>query len=233
MTAEDETRRMYKSRADRMLDGVCGGVAEFFGLDSTLVRLAWVLLILVGGMGILLYIVAMIIMPANRAETSAPPVAVRERNSKFWGILLVVVGTVWFLGNLGLPLWYHWWGLAWDMVLPVLLILAGVAFLFGGRNWLSAAPAPAPPPAAPAGSGFGQMAGAPAPPAPPIRTARLFKSRSEKKLFGVCGGIAAYFSVDPTMVRLLFIIAAFASFGFMLLLYAVMAIVTPREPVAA
>jgi phage shock protein C len=225
MTAHDEMRRLYKSRGDRMLDGVCGGVAEYFGLDSTLVRLAWVLLILVGGMGILLYIVAMIIMPVNRGETQAPPVAVRERNSKFWGILLVVVGTIWFLGNLGLPLWHHWWGLAWDVALPVLLILAGVAFLFGGRNWLSA----------PAGVSPASPGTEPAPveAAPPLRQARLFKSRTERKVFGVCGGIAAYFSVDPTIVRLLFIIASFVSFGFMLLLYVIMAIVTPREPVTA
>jgi phage shock protein C len=225
MNAHGGIRRLYKSRADRMLDGVCGGVAEYFGLDSTLVRLAWVLLILVGGMGILLYLVAMIIMPVDRGETSAPPVAVRERNSKFWGIMLVVVGTVWFLGNLGLPLWYHWWGLAWDVVLPVLLILAGVAFLFGGRNSLSAAPVP------PAASKGPESQAAEA--VPPVHPARLYKSRAERKIFGVCGGIAAYFSVDPTMVRLLFIIASFASFGFMLLLYVIMAIVTPREPVPA
>ena len=225
MTAHDEMRRLYKSRGDRMLDGVCGGVAEYFGLDSTLVRLAWVLLILVGGMGILLYIVAMIIMPVNRGETSVPPVAVRERNSKFWGILLVVVGSVWFLGNIGLPLWHHWWGLAWDVALPVLLILAGVAFLFGGRNWLSAPSGVSAPSAGPEPS--------PAETAFPPRRARLFKSRTERKVFGVCGGIAEYFTVDPTIVRLLFIIASFASFGFMLLLYVIMAIVTPREPVTA
>ena len=223
MSTHDGMHRLYKSRADRMLDGVCGGVAEYFGLDSTLVRLAWVLLILVGGMGILLYFVAMIIMPVDRGETSTPPVAVRGRNSKFWGILLVAVGTVWFLGNLGLPLWYHWWGLAWDVVLPVLLILAGVAFLFGGRNWLSGAPVssdPSPGPESPAAEQFS-----------PALRARLFKSRTERKVFGVCGGIAVYFNADPTIVRLLFIIASFASFGFMLLLYVIMAIVTPREPV--
>jgi phage shock protein C len=217
--------RLYKSRTDRMLDGVCGGAAEYFNLDSTLVRLAWVLLILVGGMGLLLYLVAMIIMPVDRREAPAPPVAVRERNSKFWGILLVAVGTVWFLGNLGLPLWHHWWGLAWDVVLPVLLILAGVAFMFGGRNSLSAAPGPAGPPAGP------DSPAAETP--PPALRARLFKSRTERKVFGVCGGIAAYFNADPTIVRLLFIVASFASFGFMLLLYVVMAIVTPREPVTA
>ena len=224
-----ESRRLYKSRADRMLDGVCGGVAEYFSLDSTLVRLAWVLLTLVGGMGVVLYLAAMIVMPVNREAPSAPPAAVRERNAKFWGILLVAVGAVWFMGNLGLPLWHRWWGLAWDIVLPVLLILAGVAFLFGGRNsMVTAAPAG---PRIPLPSDQG---GAPAPaqPAPQGRS-RLYKSRTEKKVFGVCGGIAEYFDADPTMVRLLFIIAAFASFGFMMLLYVIMAIVTPREPVPA
>ena len=225
MTAHDEMRRLYKSRADRMVDGVCGGVAEYFGLDSTLVRLAWVLLIFVGGIGVLLYLVAMIIMPVNRGESASPALPARERNSKFWGILLVVVGAVWFLGNLGLPLWHRWWGLAWDVVLPVLLILAGVAFMFGGRNSLSVALAPSP-----VGSGFGLPAGEAV---PPTRTSRLYKSRSDRKLFGVCGGIASYFSVDPTIVRLLFIVASFVSVGFMVLLYIIMAIVTPREPVPA
>jgi phage shock protein C len=164
-------------------------------------------------------------MPVDRGEASVPAVAVRERNSKFWGILLVVVGTVWFLGNLGLPLWHHWWGLAWDVMLPVLLILAGVAFLFGGRNSLSTAPAPS-----------GGSPGSESPAAetsPPALRTRLYTSRTEKKIFGVCGGIAAYFNADPTIIRLLFIVAAFASFGFMLLLYVIMAIVTPREPVTS
>ena len=224
-----ESRRLYKSRADRMLDGVCGGVAEYFSLDSTLVRLAWVLLTLVGGMGVLLYLAAMIVMPVNRDATVVPPVAARERNAKFWGILLVAVGAVWFMGNLGLPLWHRWWGLAWDIVLPVMLILAGVAFLFGGRNSM-VTPAPAGPriPVPP------EPGSAPAPaPAVPQGRSRLYKSRTEKKIFGVCGGIAEYFDADPTMVRLLFIIAAFASFGFMALLYIAVAIVAPREPLPA
>jgi len=218
-------RRLYKSRTDRMLDGICGGVAEYFGLDTTLVRIAWVLLALLGGTGILLYLVAMIIMPANPdiEARPAPAKASHERNSKFWGILLVVVGGIWFLGNLGLPFWHHWWGFSWDVALPVLLILAGVGFIFGGRNSLTATPAPAP-----AASGFG-TATAPPPP-PPVPPVRLHKSRTERKIVGVCGGVGIYFGIDPTLVRLLFIIAAFASFGFMLLLYILMAIIVPKEP---
>ena len=223
MADTPNTRRLYKSRSDRMLDGICGGVADYFGVDSTLVRIAWVLITLLGGAGILLYLLAMIIMPANPdpAATTASPAHLHERNSKFWGILLVGVGTVWFFGNLGIPLWRHWWGFSWDVLLPVLLILAGVAFIFGGRNSLSTAPLPG------AGTPFGTPLPPPAQPVPP---SRLYKSRSERKVSGVCGGIGVYFGIDPTLVRLLFVITALASFGIVVVLYIIMALVVPREP---
>ena len=65
MSTSNDVKRLCKSRTNRMIDGVCGGVAEYFGLDPTLVRIAWVLLTLLGGSGILLYIVGMIIMPTS------------------------------------------------------------------------------------------------------------------------------------------------------------------------
>ena len=45
-----------------MIDGVCGGIAEYLGVDSTIVRLLWVIFTLMGGSGILAYIIAMIVM---------------------------------------------------------------------------------------------------------------------------------------------------------------------------
>ena len=55
--------RLYRSRSDRMLFGVAGGMADWLGLDPSLVRLVWALLILAGGVGLLLYIVAAIVIP--------------------------------------------------------------------------------------------------------------------------------------------------------------------------
>lgn len=57
------TKRLYKSRNDKMLGGVCGGIAEYFDIDSTLVRLGWVLFCALGGSGILAYLVAAIVIP--------------------------------------------------------------------------------------------------------------------------------------------------------------------------
>ena len=56
-------KKLYKSSTDKKLAGVCGGIAEYFNIDSTLVRLGWVLFSLLGGSGLLAYIIAAIIMP--------------------------------------------------------------------------------------------------------------------------------------------------------------------------
>jgi phage shock protein C len=229
MEAAMSPKRLLKSRTERMIDGVCGGIAEYLGLDVTLIRIVWVLLTLFGGTGIILYIVAMIVMPAAppgmaTGETSARPRS-HGANGKFWGALLIAFGMLLLLDNLGIPIWHHWWGFSWSVVLPLLLILAGVAFLYGGRNGImtSAEPKPADVPGT-------EYAAAPEPAVPP-RTDRLYRSRIDKKLFGVCGGLANHIGTDPTIVRLLFVIAGFASFGFMILLYIAMAIVVPQEPV--
>ncbi len=56
-------RRLYRSSTNYMICGVCGGIGEYFGIDPTLIRLAWVLFCCMGGSGILAYIVAAIIIP--------------------------------------------------------------------------------------------------------------------------------------------------------------------------
>ncbi|MCX7658470.1 MAG: PspC domain-containing protein [Oscillospiraceae bacterium] len=58
-------KRLYRSDRDRMICGVCGGLANYFNIDPTLVRLAWVLLIFCAGTGILAYIIAAIIIPTE------------------------------------------------------------------------------------------------------------------------------------------------------------------------
>ncbi|WP_099192491.1 PspC domain-containing protein [Tepidibacter mesophilus] len=56
-------KKVYKSMKDRKISGVCGGIAEYFDIDSTMVRLLWILFILAGGSGILGYIVCALIIP--------------------------------------------------------------------------------------------------------------------------------------------------------------------------
>lgn len=57
-------KKLMKSSSNKMVDGVCGGIAEYLGIDPTLVRLAWVLFCAMGGSGFLAYIIAALIMPS-------------------------------------------------------------------------------------------------------------------------------------------------------------------------
>ena len=56
-------KRLYRNENEKMIAGVCSGIAEYFDIDPTLIRLAWVLFCALGGSGIIAYIIAAIIIP--------------------------------------------------------------------------------------------------------------------------------------------------------------------------
>ena len=56
-------KRLIRSTTDRKLAGVCGGIGEYFGVDPTMVRIGWVVFCLLGGSGVLAYILCAILMP--------------------------------------------------------------------------------------------------------------------------------------------------------------------------
>jgi len=61
-------RKLTLSREDKKIGGVCGGFARYLGVDATLVRLAWVMLALLGGWGLIGYIIAWLIIPADKPK---------------------------------------------------------------------------------------------------------------------------------------------------------------------
>jgi len=60
---KEKTKRIYKIEDGKKLDGVCGGVAEYFGIDPTIVRVVWAAVSLCYGAGIILYIICMFVFP--------------------------------------------------------------------------------------------------------------------------------------------------------------------------
>ncbi|HEY4687773.1 MAG TPA: PspC domain-containing protein [Anaerolineae bacterium] len=65
-------KRLYRSRTDRMIGGVCGGLGKYFGVDPSLVRLAFVLLFVFGGSGFLLYLILWIVLPEEGRTYTSP-----------------------------------------------------------------------------------------------------------------------------------------------------------------
>ena len=59
----EEPRKLYRSRSQRMLAGVCGGLAEYFNVDATLIRVLFLVLAVFGGSGLVIYVVMWLIVP--------------------------------------------------------------------------------------------------------------------------------------------------------------------------
>jgi phage shock protein PspC (stress-responsive transcriptional regulator) len=149
-------RRLYRCREDRVLAGVASGVAEFFGLDPTLVRVLWFLSIFVGGVSLLVYIGLAIIVPLEPVAVGAATGPVEPADSHrhgpgsggrwitFFGIGLILLGGLALVGTL-LP------NIAtWRYLGPVFIIGMGAVLVVGAMRRDEAGPAtvpqaPAPP----------------------------------------------------------------------------------------
>lgn len=144
-------KRLYRSRTDRIIGGVCGGIAQYFNVDPTLVRLIAVVIGLAGGFGVLAYIIGWIVIPEEgktdqpfekRAETFGQEVKVaaekvaadfkgrpepQRRNIFAW--ILIIVGVL-ILVNQLVP--WHWF--RWDIFWAVAIIAVGVALIARPRS---------------------------------------------------------------------------------------------------
>lgn len=67
------TRRLYRSRNERMIGGVCGGLGEYFNIDPTLIRLLFVVFALTGGSGVLAYLIFLVVVPEEPLDAPEPP----------------------------------------------------------------------------------------------------------------------------------------------------------------
>ncbi|MBN1197829.1 MAG: PspC domain-containing protein [Bacteroidales bacterium] len=64
----EEVKRLYRSQKDKVIGGVCGGLGNYLNIDPVLIRVAWAVLFFAGGMGLLAYILAWIIIPERQAD---------------------------------------------------------------------------------------------------------------------------------------------------------------------
>ncbi|MGD1996683.1 MAG: PspC domain-containing protein [Anaerolineae bacterium] len=144
--------KLYRSRTDRMIAGICGGLGRYLSVDPTIIRLIFVLLALADGVGILIYFVMwLIVPPASRVEGATPEEVIRvgademaerardmgdelrdvmrhphPQTGVIIGAILIGLGVVFLLQSLHIP-FLGWLKAA--ILWPVLLILAGVALL--------------------------------------------------------------------------------------------------------
>lgn len=134
-------KRLYRSRTNRIIGGVCGGIGDYLELDPIFIRLVWGILFFMGGVGFLAYIVAWIIIPEEGEENAADafseysaeqmPEQKNHRPQVVIGLFLVILGAILLLRD--------WWYLdqifrdivrfSWRYLLPLVLIGFGIFIL--------------------------------------------------------------------------------------------------------
>ena len=136
------TPRLVRRPHGRMIAGVCNGIAEHFGIDPILVRIAFVVATFFGGAGVIAYAAAWLLIPEEGETTSIAERVMREhRWGRIAGFVLIAIA----ISSVASPVW--WFG--GHGLFAVLLIIGGLYLLspgFSGRD--SAPPAPPPPPTA-------------------------------------------------------------------------------------
>ena len=202
-------KRIQRSQKYRILFGVCGGFADYFVFDPALVRLVWIFFTLFGGSGILAYILALIMIPnesyvyTQSSETDKKS----EGSLLFWKVILVVVGIILFFQNRELfrMILDSFWGSGINVVFSLLLIGVGVYLLYFRRGVK---------PSILEGDGENS----------------LHLSTTEKKIFGLCGGIAKSLQIDVVIIRFLWIFGTILSAGSGILLYLLLSFFLPKSP---
>ncbi|MFQ5707352.1 MAG: PspC domain-containing protein [bacterium] len=222
---QEAPRRLYRSLENRMIAGVCGGFAEYFKIDPTVMRVLWVIAGFLNGFGILAYIVSWLVVSDNpqQAKTGADSRSQPQNAGLIWGVVLIALGLFFLAGRLDLmdnfgydwvwrPMWFGFF--RFDVWLPIAIIAIGVVYL------LSVAKKDKQAEDAKAGKTSG---GAKV-------EKKLTRSVDDKMIGGVCGGLAKYFNVDPAIVRIAYaLLTVFSSIFPGVIAYIVMLIVVPEE----
>lgn len=136
-------KKLYRSRTDSIIAGVCGGLAEYFDIDPSLVRVGAVLLTLAWGAGLLAYLVLWLIVPQKPLESSLTeeeggetgsqsPLAERSERDRgvfFVGMILTIIGVLLLMNNY---ISFAW--LSLHKLWPLLIIIVGIMIIARGSS---------------------------------------------------------------------------------------------------
>ena len=191
-------KRIYRSQDDRIIAGVCGGFAEYFGMDTTIVRLIWIFFTIFGGMGILAYIFSIILIAENN-NSSVKEIKTDEGSDEklvLWGVVIIIVGILLFFRHQPMVgmMWHAVSGNWFNILFAIGLIGVGIYIVLNRKN-----------------ENKNSLSN--------LRISGLCLSETDKKLGGVCGGIAESINIDSTIIRLIWVLGTLLSAGIGIVLY--------------
>jgi phage shock protein PspC (stress-responsive transcriptional regulator) len=226
---------LYRHPTEKMVGGVCGGLADYLGWDPTLVRILWVVATLTtGGGGFLAYLALWVLLPVGTvAGGQVQPAAIElnERNLGLAAKALIGFGVLWLLSNVGIlpSLWSGFWAFMHVFFWPALLIGIGYLLLRGSgnsnwrvdfSNWQNRFRTNLKTPSG------GDMTSS-------LRQLHqqipLKRSRRDRMFMGVCGGLGQKLGIDANLIRLIWAAFSIGSIGMGVLIYVLAGLLLPEE----
>lgn len=208
-----------------MIDGVCAGVADYFQIDVTIVRVIWVAAVFIKGIGVFAYLLCMLLLPAGDKKNDTGTDMKHTNAGLVGGIILIVCGFFilseqgdWFTPfrfryfHYPFRFGYEFWSLV--------LVAAGIAYLMYAvnRNKTSR------------DSGTGTAAAVKSEDGKSGSGKSLYRNLNDKWVGGVCSGIANYIDIDPVIVRIGCILLALLSRLLpVVLIYVVFMVILPES----
>jgi phage shock protein C len=123
-------KKLYRSTNDYMIAGVCGGIAEYFEIDSILIRIIFIVLSLAGGSGLIIYILMLLLLPDKGEKMKSTPNEIKNKikmkqdgGRSFLGIVFLVVGSI-LLWNQFFP-----YTIRFEILWPSTMIILGLWML--------------------------------------------------------------------------------------------------------
>lgn len=140
-TKELNIKKLYRSRDDRMIFGVCGGMAKYFDADSTLIRVIFILLVFANGIGLVMYFIFAILIPLepgieeeSKTEESKEFILGLKKKNRYmskimFGIILILIG-LFFVLDRYFPISFYMRWLSIKSLWPYIIIILGLYLVF-------------------------------------------------------------------------------------------------------
>ena len=175
-------KKLYRAGKGHVLGGVCAGFADYLSIDVVILRILWLVLTLIQGVGAIAYLVCLVLIPKNPDHEKLPVSEQKkaENTGLYIGVALIVIGLSFAFNN-----WFDffWWdfdwfffNIHWNVIWPILLIIFGAWYIFRSSQKDDESE----------------------------NTVKreFYRSPDQKMIGGVCGGLAEYWNIDVTLVRI-------------------------------
>lgn len=195
-------RRLYRSPFNFVLLGISGGIAEYMNIHPLLVRFVFIITAILGGWGIIAYIICAFLIPQHPAQKGKSSFQ-NVSSTRLLGFILIGIGVYFWLPVIGIFRFIESINLTSNIIVSFVLLLLGILILLKGK---------------PSSHDENEKI-----------EKRFLRSVKQRRLLGICSGLANYLNVDVTLVRIICMLLTFFTLGLILLFYLIIGYFIPRE----